>query len=153
MKTENIYCVKLVLGDPCADGHGQTMDVRMKSNYDAPTIWEAYQKSCELTGVRFDDNYGQHPYAIWSEYGDFDIEDDALETLQSYGIDVGRNETEETLCLDGEEMWDDEHLFATKLIMQFIGLSMPKDWQYTIVENDPYEAINNSQMMGYGLFD
>lgn len=35
--------------------------------------------------------------------------------------------------------------------MQFIGLSMPKDWQYTIVKDDPYETINNNQM-GYGLF-
>lgn len=151
MKTENIYCVKLVLGDPCADGHGQKEEVRMKSNYDAFILWEAYQKSCELTGVYFDNEYGRHPRAIWSDYEDFDIEDDALETLQSYGININRSENEETLCLDGEEMWDDQYLFATKLIMQFIGLSMPKDWQYTIEENDPYETINDNQI-GYGLF-
>lgn len=151
MKTENIYCVKLVLGDPCADGHGQKEEVRMKSNYDAFILWEAYQKSCELTGVYFDNEYGRHPRAIWSDYEDFDIEDDALETLQSYGININRSENEETLCLDGEEMWDDQYLFATKLIMQFIGLSMPKDWQCTIEEDDPYETINDNQI-GYGLF-
>ena len=148
---ETLYRVKLELGDPSGDGHGHRTDVRMKSNYDAVTIWQAYEKSCELTGVRFDSSHGRYPNAVWSEYGDYDINDDILEVLQSHGIDVYRHEEYETLLLDGEEMWDDEFAFATKLIMQFIALSMPSDWVYAIEDRDGYETINSRQI-GYGLF-
>lgn len=147
---ETMYRVKLELGDPCGDGHGQRTDVRMKSNYDAVTIWQAYEKSCDLTSVRFDSSYGLYD-AIWSEYGDCDIDDEVLEILQSYGIDIHRHEEYETLLLDGEEMWDDEFAFATKLIMQFIALSMPSNWVYVIEDRDEYETINSRQI-GYGLF-
>ena len=148
----NQYLVKLVLGDPSGDGHGVSKDMKYTSNYDAGTIWTAYMASCKQTGVQFNhnENYTGLPdledwQQIFTEYQDCYLSEKAAEVLKQHGIDPGSY---------GEEDDDHEYYFeddeAAGLIMAFIGLNMPKDWTYSLVEDD-FDTINGPQFC-YGLF-
>ena len=47
------YNVCFTLGDPSGDGHANTSDYHMVSNYPAEKIDEAYKKATEIIGFDF----------------------------------------------------------------------------------------------------
>lgn len=152
------YKVKLTLGDWSEDGHGHYDIYRYISNYPVNMIQQAYKDSCRKTGLSFNYNedytglglkYGS-PRQIWTEYQSSEISQEACKILKDHGIDATKyfGGTEEQ-CIANDD--------AATLIMDFIGLSMPKDWSYKPVKDD-FEPINGwwndklNVQFGYGLF-
>ena len=70
--TELKYNVCFTLGDPGGDGHANTSDYHMISNYPAKEIDEAYKKATEILGfnfvekigVNYQDNELREPYFL-----------------------------------------------------------------------------------------
>ena len=52
------YNVCFTLGDPSGDGHANTSDYHMVSNYSAKEIDEAYKKATEILGFNFVEKIG-----------------------------------------------------------------------------------------------
>lgn len=52
------YNVCFTLGDPSGDGHANTSEYHMVSNYSAKEIDEAYKKATEILGFNFVENVG-----------------------------------------------------------------------------------------------
>ena len=52
------YNICFTLGDPSGDGHANTSDYHMVSNYPAREIDEAYKKATEILGFDFIDKVG-----------------------------------------------------------------------------------------------
>ena len=104
------YNVCFTLGDPSGDGHANTSDYHMVSNYSAKEIDEAYKKATEILGFNFvkkiginhQDNELHEPYfSILVEKGiikeeDYKYEYDGKTLLDTYldesdFIDIFRN--------------------------------------------------------------
>ena len=104
------YNVCFTLGDPGGDGHANTSDYHMVSNYPAKEIDEAYKKATEILGFNFvkkiginhQDNELHEPYfSILVEKGvikkeDYEYEYDGKTLLDTYlnendFIDIFRN--------------------------------------------------------------
>lgn len=153
------YKVKLTLGDWSKDGHEKSDEFKYISNYSVKTIRDAYKNSCKLTGLTFNHNenytdldliHDSWRY-IWTEYEDSHIDEEAIEILKEFGLDVV-----EIYNLDDDCFFEVKD--ASDLIMRFIGLSMPSDWVYSLTE-DVYEPINGwwnddlNVQFGYGLYE
>ena len=96
--TELKYNVCFTLGDPGGDGHANTSDYHMVSNYSAKEIDEAYKKATEIlgfnfvekVGVNYQDNELREPYfSILIEKGiikeeDYKYEYDGKTLLDTY---------------------------------------------------------------------
>ena len=92
------YNVCFTLGDPGGDGHANTSDYHMISNYPAKEIDEAYKKATEILGFNFvkkiginhQDNELHEPYfSILVEKGiikkeDYEYEYDGKTLLDTY---------------------------------------------------------------------
>lgn len=151
---------KLVLGDWSKDGHGKCKEVLFDCNYDIHKIRQAYKDSCKKLGIMFSDKdyagldiHYSSKRMVWVNYDDGGINDFAFNILNEAG------------CFRDVDYWGDEEdgYFIDKmddcarLIMNFIALSMPKDFSYKVV-NRECESINgfwNSELndtFGYGLF-
>lgn len=104
------YNVCFTLGDPSGDGHANTSEYHMVSNYSAKEIDEAYKKATEILGFNFvekvgsdyEDNELREPYfSILVEKGvikkeDYEYEYDGKTLLDTYlnesdFIDIFRN--------------------------------------------------------------
>ena len=104
------YNVCFTLGDPSGDGHANTSEYHMVSNYSAKEIDEAYKKATEILGFNFvekvgsdyEDNELHEPYfSILVEKGvikkeDYEYEYDGKTLLDTYldendFIDIFRN--------------------------------------------------------------
>ena len=104
------YNVCFTLGDPSGDGHANTSDYHMVSNYSAEEIDEAYKKATEILGFNFVEKVGSdyqdnelcEPYfSILVEKGvikkeDYEYEYDNKTLLDTYlnesdFIDIFRN--------------------------------------------------------------
>lgn len=143
---DNIYPVKLVLGDFTDDGHGITKEIRYMSNHDADTIWDAYKESCKKTGLCFNDNNlpdSEGWRQMFTDFDEYDLDERAADVLRDHGIEPADHSGNEGLIFTPDS--------AAGLIMAFIALSMPDDWTYVLVK-DRFEMINKIQM-GYGLFE
>ena len=73
------YNVCFTLGDPGGDGHANTSDYHMVSNYSAKEIDEAYKKATEILGFNFVEKVG-------SEYEDNELHEPYLSILIEKGI-------------------------------------------------------------------
>ena len=140
--------LKLSIGDWSEDGHGICDEVYIESNYDVQAIRKAYKDSCKKTGLTF--NHGTNYTGldldeeewrkIWTEYAESYIDEKATKILAEHGI----------------EEFNDRNEDASRLIMDFISLSMPEDFEYKIVtiEAEPINGWWNSELneqFGYGL--
>lgn len=144
---ENI--MKLTLGDWSDDGHGKYEEFYIKSNYDVHKVRQAYKDSCKKTGLSFNHNedytglnlgYGS-TRQIWTEYESRELSEDAIEILRKFGIDDYFDDTDD----------------AASLMMKFIALSMPEDFEYEFfcIEAEPINGWWNNELnvqFGYGLF-
>ena len=73
------YNVYFTLGDPSGDGHANTSDYHMVSNYSAEEIDEAYKKATEILGFNFVEKVGL-------EYEDNELHEPYLSILIEKGI-------------------------------------------------------------------
>lgn len=73
------YNVCFTLGDPSGDGHANTSDYHMCSNYPAKKIDEAYRKATEILGFNFVAEIG-------AEYEDSQIREPYFSTLVDKGV-------------------------------------------------------------------
>lgn len=152
---------KLTLGDWSGDGHEEYREFLFDCNYDIHKIRQAYKDSCKKLGISFNHNtdyteLGLHfrdERQIWTEYEDGNISEFAFNILKTAG------------CLDNIDYYEEdgecfieECSECASLIMNFIALSMPSDFEYKPVEEVKYEAINGwwndelNEQFGYGLF-
>lgn len=165
---------KLVLGDWSEDGHGKSKDFLFDCNYDVSKIRQAYKDSCKKLGISFNHNedytglnlgYGNERQ-IWTEYEESSISPVAYCILKENGCFKGivDDETLEKIDPESEDFGEDlENLLdldlkeSALLIMNFIAVSMPEDFTYTIIEQE-IEPINGywnknlNVQFGYGLF-
>lgn len=99
-------------------------------------------------GLRFRDER-----QIWTDYEDENISEFAFNVLKTEG------------CLDNIDYHAEDGEYFIEgcsecaiLIMNFIALSMPNDFEYKLVEKEDYEPINGwwndelNEQFGYGLF-
>lgn len=152
------YTIKIPIGDWSDDGHGKCEVFEIESNYPVKDLQEAYKASCKLTGLQFNHNQNytglpeHNQYRterhICTEYEDGSLSEFAIEVLQEHGINL------DEILTDGEYL--DPNSFA-RLILEFINLSMPKDWIWKFIENEG-EYLNGfwngnlNVQFGYGLF-
>ena len=73
------YNVCFTLGDPGGDGHANTSDYHMVSNYPAEKIDEAYKKATEILGFDFIKNVG-------ADYQDNELHEPYFSILVKKGI-------------------------------------------------------------------
>lgn len=73
------YNVCFTLGDPSGDGHANTSDYHMVSNYPAKEIDEAYKKATEILGFDFVDKVG-------ADYQDSKLREPYFSILVEKGI-------------------------------------------------------------------
>lgn len=159
---------KLALGDWSEDGHGISKDVLVECNCNnVADIQNAYKASCKKLGVQFNVNEDytgkkfpcRDPHLIWTDWQEDDMSDIAYSILNDAGcfngIDIEENDDGRYYIESIEGCVLEEH---AKVIMNFIALSMPEDFNYQIIkENYPYingHWNNNLNVgFGYGLFD
>ena len=153
---------KLTLGDWSGDGHEEYQEFLFECNYDVHKIRQAYKNSCKKLGITFNNGKDytksnirfNSERRIWTNYEDAAISEDSFDILNEAGCfnDIDYYE-------EDEEYFIDDNKECAKLIMNFIALSMPDDFEYKPVENIKYEAINGwwndelNEQFGYGLFD
>lgn len=77
--TELKYNVCFTLGDPGGDGHANTSDYHMVSNYSAEKIDEAYKKATEILGFDFIKKVG-------ADYQDNELHEPYFSILIKKGI-------------------------------------------------------------------
>lgn len=153
---------KISIGDWSEDGHNQYEEFVYSSNYPVDKLRQAYKDSCKLTGLQFNhnenytglkdhSNYGTKRH-ICTEYQDDSISSLAKKILNEHGIDT--HDFEQDACADN----------FVNLILDFIALSMPKDFDYQeeafkkseLKKIDPLNGWWNPQLnvqFGYGIFD
>ena len=73
------YNVCFTLGDPSGDGHANTSEYHMVSNYSAKEIDEAYKKATEILGFNFVEKVG-------SDYEDNELREPYFSILVEKGI-------------------------------------------------------------------
>ena len=152
---------KLELGDWSEDGHKISESFLFDCNYDIHKIRQAYKDSCKKLGVGFNCNEDytglglgcRSERLIWTEYHESEISETAFEILNNSGCFKEVDFYKEDGVYYIEERKD-----CAKLIMNFIALSMPKDFRYKLVKERKVESINSwnhelRQHFGYGLFD
>lgn len=160
-----IYKFYLVLGDWSDDGHGKSDKVLIESNYSEKDLQKAYKKSCKKTGISFNhnDNFTGKKDAILicTDYEDSQITEEAYRALAKLNCPfndlefdgIGCDEVTEDNC---DELYLNQESF-TNLLMWFIGLSMPEDFEWKEVEdkipylNGYWDKSLNVQF-GYGLY-
>ena len=73
------YNVCFTLGDPSGDGHANTSDYHMVSNYSAKEIDKAYKKATEILGFNFVEKVG-------SDYQDSKLREPYFSILVEKGV-------------------------------------------------------------------
>lgn len=90
------YNVCFTLGDPSGDGHANTSEYHMVSNYSAEEIDEAYKKATEILGFNFVEKVG-------SDYQDSELHEPYFSILVEKGI-IKKEDYEYEY--DGETLFD-----------------------------------------------
>lgn len=145
------YLISLVLGDISNCGHRKSKEMRFRSNYPPGMIMKAYTKSCNKTGIQFHkvndcidwlDSLEDWRTVFTDRQRPY-MDKRAADVLSEHGIDMDGH--------DRDLLFSPEA--ATDIIMKFIGLSMPKDWE--LQPEEECVCINHCMpcAMGYGLFD
>ncbi|MGG4105263.1 hypothetical protein AAXB25_15200 [Paenibacillus lautus] len=154
------HTIKIPIGDWSDDGHGKYKVFEIESNYPAFDLQEAYKASCKLVGVQFNhnenymgipiDSYWDNPRLICTEYEDSSLSEFARDALIEHGLDLDE-------IMEGGEgaLWDETF---TNLLLAFIGLSMPKDWEWNAIKDrssylNGFWNDNLNVQFGYGLFN
>jgi hypothetical protein len=143
-----MFEITMPIGDWSDDGHGKCIEVDFISNYDVNALRGAYRKSVETTNVSFDFKSGNDAVKLCVNHGDSIIPANVMKQF----VDLGYKETSD---LVGDTQFEPE-LFG-KLILWFIGLSMPDDWEWSI-KNRNKVYLNGfwnddlNVQFGYGMF-
>lgn len=155
---------KLAIGDWSGDGHGKSETYVISANRSVYDIRKAYKKSCELTGIQFNENRDYTKLNLkWDhpEYGDRRIATGHQDThisklahmiLAKYGVHLPECDNDEELIIENTDEF-------VKILFEFIQICLP-ELEYEIVEDD-LQFLNSysdnedelNVQFGYGLFD
>ena len=158
---------KLTLGDWSEDGHRIHEDFYFDCNYDVHKIRQAYKDTCKKLGVVFDVDDCIYmdlekisifdDRAIWTNYEENDISTDVFNILKNAGVLKGVNYEIRLNKSSGKERYFIESVNdCATVVMNFIAISMPDDFTYTLIDPEPINGYWNDElndMFGYGLFD
>lgn len=152
------HVIKIPIGDWSGDGHERCEIFEIESNYPVFDLQEAYKASCKLVGVQFHneenfididiEKFWRDDRLICTEYDDSCLTEFAHTALEMHGIII------KDILNDREYL--NENSF-TRLLLTFIGLSMPSDWEWEIIEDrgsylNRFQNGNLNVQFGYGLF-
>lgn len=130
--------INFIVGDWSGDGHDKTEDVWIDSNKTIQEIKDAYDKSCELTKLTFEEKNGF--YGIADNYEDNELSDEVIEIFTKFNCPLLERVKNENNFLYPE-------IFA-EIWFWFVSLSLP-DFEYKVVrDNTP-----TIRGYGYGLFE
>lgn len=145
----------IVIGDWSDDGHGCSEEFYYMVNYALSDIRQAYKDSCEKTKVFFHDNQDTYKrqrngeiFCELCEYEQSTLSKEAFDILKNYKLLEYAEDIEQAI-----ETAED----LANLIMNFIALSMPKD--FVFVSCDRPEPINGywnkelNEQFGYGFYE
>lgn len=116
---------KISIGDWSQDGHNQYVELVYNSNYPVIDMQNAYKASCKKLGIQFNhnenymgikdgDHYGTKRH-VCTEYQECEVSRFAVDVLKGAGIAIKKD-------MEAED-------FA-ELILDFIKLSMPEDFEF-----------------------
>jgi hypothetical protein len=142
------YKLRMEIGDPSKDGHNQSKTIYFNSNKSTQELEEAYEKSCDITGLVWTCNKNPkingeeldwknpeyNDRQLFVEYESYELSDLAKSILESHGVDT-----------DGE--WDSDSVID--LFFDFLKISLP-DFKAEFVK-DETELLDIT--IGYGLFE
>ena len=147
---------KIVLGDWSDDGHGKYEHYIIQANKPVNEVQEAYKKSCQLTGVSFNDsgndytgrNYTheeQEKFHVCTNYEQNVISKEVVEVFRSWNCPF---ELQDGYVEDIDEF--------VQLLLWFISLSLP-DLKTEFIDDvipvfNGYWDENLNVQIGYGLF-
>lgn len=149
-----MFEITMPIGDWSNDGHGRCDEVDFMSNYDVHALRVAYIESVKRTDVSFDHETDRTATQLCTEYEDDGVPVDVIRKFVEFGYvmtdDDKANTYNGVISFSSEEFG--------KLILWFIGLSMPDDWEYAVKEQTKKVYLNgywNEELnvgFGYGLF-
>jgi hypothetical protein len=152
-----MFEITMPIGDWSKDGHGECDEIDFVSNCAAGDLQEAYKASVKLTGISFDYDTDPSATLVCADYGDYIIPTAVMDKFVELGYSA---------VIDGDFIEEDGISFMgegksfAELILWFIGLSMPKDWEWYIVEKPKPIYLNGfwskpgwDVSFGYGLYD
>lgn len=153
-KLDKMIQTSIVIGDWSNDGHGKSEEFYYMVNYSLSDIRKAYKNSCEKTKVFFHDNQDTYNRVkndeITCEFCKYEqsvMSEKAFQTLKHYGL-LDYADCEEQAVETEEDL--------ANLIMNFIALSMPKDFVFVICKRpEPINGYWNKELneqFGYGLY-
>ena len=145
--------IAMPIGDWSADGHGRCEEVDFISNYDVHALRDAYKKSVVSIGISFDSDTNRGiARQICTNYEQAEVPAEVMKQLAALGYNVPKD----ILTKDGSGLYHPEEF--CKLILWFIGISMPDDWKWEIKKQPKKVYLNgwwNDELnvqFGYGLF-
>ncbi len=138
----------ITIGDWSDDGHGKTDQFLYESNYEVGELQKAYKKSCKKTGVKL--------HEVARDYEDGSVSPAIAKKLLKLGLDENLIRGDED-----DEYWEDNEYplipeAMAKMIVWFIGLSMPEDFKCSPPDNSIpnfngfWGELNVN--FGYGLY-
>lgn len=142
------YKLRMEVGDPSRNGHGQSETIYFNSNKSTQELKEAYEKSCDITGLTWTSDkrpkvngmemsWNTPEYEnrqLFVEYESYKLSDLAKSILEKHGLDV-------------DEEWDAHS--ALCLFFDFLRISLP-DFKVEFAE-DNTELLDLT--ICYGLFE
>lgn len=138
---EELNKIKLQIGDPSDDGHGEYVNYYFLTNKTVDEIMTAYDKSVKLTNCTWTGNkIGQNYNEIFCQYDERRLEPIVVDILLQHGIDVNE--------IFGKDCYF-YHPEAVKLFILFVKLSLPD-----LIMNKTSEDVKLLPItIGYGLFE
>lgn len=156
------HWIRIAIGDWSEDGHGMCKNYFFISNYETKLLQQAYKESCQLLGVQFHDgeNYTGikeveefgSDRLVCTEYEDNQLSQTVVKLFKQHHCPL------QQLVQNGNPYNEKE--FA-ELILWFISLSMPTDFQYhfeQLPNGTRVQSLNGywdkelNVQFGYGLF-
>ncbi|MFJ8531154.1 hypothetical protein [Bacillus sp. NPDC094106] len=151
MEKNNIlpYMYKVPIGDYSGDGHGQSKDFVIVTNYQKEKLIESYQNTCTKLGYKLHDeayfNREDSPtktaIPLLTDYGDNFIDKEIIDEWKTMGFSTEVKTNEDVYYVDAD--------MCFQLFMWFVSYSMPKDFLY---KNLGIESLGFREFIGYGCF-
>lgn len=125
--------IRLILGDPCGDGHGRSATYVIKSNLTKEEIIKAYDGGVNKIGVDVINN-------VCSEYEESHVEECVIDKLIKFGYQSNLDTNNDGEFYVNKDDFVDMFLFIVKVGNHEFQFNMEKDDTKTI------------DIGGYGLF-
>lgn len=149
------YKFELSVGDWSNDGHGKTESFVVESNKEVEEIREAYFQACDELGFSLDGSYKKTKATPCSEYEEYSMGIETIESLREFGLEITESQEEEWTedYVETEDMCD---LVLAIIMKQDESVELrriPRDDMPTLHFYGYDEKKRHIGYFGYGLFD